>query len=247
MLGCLSSCSGSKSGEAAHLYVTDTVAKSLAFEIDYVTGRTPNAQSVAGLVDRLTALNGTGHMRKPGGVTATNDDAIPAHTEANHAYTSGELAALVSANKDMHSEGTVAAAYVLYVDGHHTDDGPDGKVLGLAYGGDRIVMFKDTITAACESLLPLVRDRVCALAEASVLVHEFGHLMGLVNNGLPMAMNHQDTAHGAHDVKQDCIMYWTVNSSASVAALADYVGGGGTDVAPFDSACLADLAAAQSP
>ena len=43
---------------------------------------------------------------------------------------------------------------------------------------------------------------------STVLEHEFGHLMGLVDLGSPMITNHKDGAHGNHCNNQNCLMYY---------------------------------------
>ena len=67
-----------------------------------------------------------------------------------------------------------ASIHVLYVDGSYEDDSGSSRVLGFAYGGSFMVMFKDSITSGCASssvlaLFPLIRDRICARVEATVL------------------------------------------------------------------------------
>jgi hypothetical protein len=44
--------------------------------------------------------------------------------------------------------------------------------------------------------------------EQATLVHEFGHAMGLVNNGVPLTSSHQDTQKGHHCINTNCVMYW---------------------------------------
>lgn len=39
-------------------------------------------------------------------------------------------------------------------------------------------------------------------------MHELGHAIGLVNNGIPMSSPHQDAEHGAHTTNNECVMYW---------------------------------------
>ena len=95
-------------------------------------------------------------------------------------------------------------------------------------------MFKDTIEATLSGP-PMVRDAV----EPAVLVHELGHELGLVNNGIPMVNgNHEDPDHPAHDSNTNCLMYWAVSTSR----VPDLIHNGPPD---FDADCKADLAAAR--
>ncbi|MCI5073260.1 hypothetical protein MRY82_10040 [bacterium] len=70
-----------------------------------------------------------------------------------------------------------------------------------------IAVFKDAIVASGGVLTQ-------RFVEQSTLIHEMGHAVGLVNAGVPMAQNHQDTENGAHTTNEDCVMYW-LNEGAS--------------------------------
>ncbi len=227
-----------------YLYVTDKIAKRLTFEIDYVQGQIPNQGSLDLLKTRLQALNTSGHVKKPEGVEVMIDDTLPAHVESDHAYTFNEIDALISSNKNTRNSGKFAAAYLLYVDGHFAEDTGSSKTLGFAYRGDRIVIFKNTINSLCNT--GLFASEVCRVSEASVLLHEFGHLMGLDNNGLAMASNHQDESHGSHDSNNECLMHWSIENSAGVSHVLNRVISGDSGVPAFDAQCLADMAQANA-
>ncbi len=58
-----------------------------------------------------------------------------------------------------------------------------------------------------------------AAAETAVINHEFGHLLGLVNNGTPMIGDHQDEPHGKHCDNSKCLMYYAAETSDLLANL----------------------------
>ncbi len=68
----------------------------------------------------------------------------------------------------------------------------------------------------------------------TLLEHEFGHLMGLVDQGSPMQVNHKDAANGAHCDKPDCLMYYNVEAGFTGTLSA---------VPSLDANCIADLKA----
>ena len=76
--------------------------------------------------------------------------------------------------------------------------------------------------------------------EQSTLVHESGHAIGLVNNGLPMTSTHEDTAHRAHCSNPDCVMYWQNEGSD---ALKTFVLNrlNNPSLVMYDQACLKDV------
>lgn len=103
-----------------------------------------------------------------------------------------------------YSSSPKACFYVFFVNGYLSEDGKnDASVIGASIiGTPIIVVFKDVVrsTGASPTLVKYV--------EQTTLVHEFGHAMGLVNNGVTLLSRHQDTAHGHHCSNNDCIMYW---------------------------------------
>jgi hypothetical protein len=58
--------------------------------------------------------------------------------------------------------------------------------------------------------------------QQAVVVHELGHALGLVHNGLPMVEDHEDDDHPKHTIDENDVMFWAVESSSNVQ---DFVGG----------------------
>ena len=167
---------------------------------------------------------------KPGGVTVMmTKSGIPA---PGHALTLDEVRAIEDANRTLFLTADTAVFYYLVVSDPSADDTAQFKVLGLAHRASSMVVFEGTIASISGGLGQPSRDVV----ESTVVAHEFGHILGLVNAGTPMVQPHEDAAHGAHDVNKDCLMYFANNSSEFVANLL-----GGGVVADFDAQCKADL------
>ena len=74
--------------------------------------------------------------------------------------------------------------------------------------------------------------------ETTVVNHEFGHLLGLVNAGSPLQSDHQDTEHGKHCTEQDCLMYYTAETGEGIINMLS-----GGSVPSLDAQCIADLQA----
>jgi hypothetical protein len=102
----------------------------------------------------------------------------------------------------------------------------------VAYRNTSFVIFEETIQGF--SGQPLAPGT--AVLETTVLNHEFGHLLGLVNAGTPLLSDHQDVAHGRHCTDEDCLMYWTAETGEGLVNMIS----GGT-VPTLDSQCRADL------
>ncbi len=217
----------------------------LTLRLHHRQGAQPDPGALDALRGALADLAASGHLVKPGGVTVELGSELPAGTGA--AYTFDELDAdLEAARGDFVQDGS-AVIHGLYTDGSY-DNGGEGTVLGFAYGRARLVMMKEVIDTSCHNAtvgLPggLGGD-ACVTYEAAVLLHELGHLFGLVDNGIAMVSDHKDAEHGAHDVDSGCLMYWAAETPDFAGTVATRFLGGDTSLPSFDQACLDDMAAA---
>ena len=211
----------------------------MVIEVDSVPGMEPFSQNPGRLVDAVDAV-----VDKPDGVTVEPDGALDSRG-ADHAWTFDELQELAATARDRELPEDAIGVHVMFLDGHSAEDSDQGVILGLAWGHTHIVMFKRTIerTCAAATISPLLRDQLCRDAELAIWTHEMGHVLGLVDNGVPMVEDHRDPDHGRHDSSDECIMYWAYQGAALFDVLAERLIGGNDTLLGFDQACLDDLAA----
>lgn len=226
--GCLDPFSGpSGPGDWAREFLQADPYSRMTFEVDWIEGQRPNDQAMDLLEQRADQ-----HLRKPGGIRIVLDDAIPGGEDR---WTTDELRDVAGQHRDRHKEGSEAVMYVLYVDGRYA--GGEGAV-GLAYDASEFAIFKDKIRDSTSGLLSASQADV----ERAVVVHEMGHLLGLVNNGIPMVEPHEDPDHPRHSDNEDSVMFWAVENNP-----VNNFFGGRFDGAPptqFDSDDQADMEAA---
>lgn len=219
----------------------------LRVELHHRQGAGPTDAAIDKLEDALDVLVASGHIDKPGGIEVVRGTQLPAG-DPDAVHTFDALRAELEAVRGPFVDDDATVIHALYTDGSYEDDGPNGTVLGFAWGGARLVMMRDSIDASCDrpgfTLLPGGRANGCATLEGSVLLHELGHLFGLVDNGLPMVTPHRDPDHGAHDDDEDCLMYWAAETNRAADRILDRLTGGNTGLPSFDQACLDDMAAA---
>jgi predicted Zn-dependent protease len=129
---------------------------------------------------------------------------------------------------------SLADTFEIYFVNGNAEQGPG--VIGFHVSNTRVmVIFKDVIRSTGTGQ----GEAVPKYVEQSTLVHELGHTLGLVNNGLPMKHEHQDKAHGAHCSNEDCVMYWSNEGTAGLIKFAQRVSTA-LSVVMFDDKCLED-------
>jgi hypothetical protein len=127
--------------------------------------------------------------------------------------------------------------FVVFLGGHFSDGTQDyPSTVGVSIGGTTIVaIFKDVVRSTHSISNPLVSRYV----EQATVVHELGHALGLVDNGLPMHEAHKDVEHGAHCNNPDCVMYWLNEGHENLKQFVIRMITEGS-VVMFDEACLQD-------
>lgn len=121
---------------------------------------------------------------------------------------------------------------IFFLNGY-SEEGPG--IIGFHISNTKIMaIFKDVIKNSGGNL-GIVQKYV----EQATLIHEMGHALGLVNNGLPMQENHQDSEHGAHCKNTDCVMYYSNEGASSMMSFAQRASTKGTLIM-FDPQCLED-------
>jgi hypothetical protein len=90
-------------------------------------------------------------------------------------WTTAEIQALRDRHQDTRTTGGRVVTYVVFLDGEYEK----ANVAGVTIGHELIAIFRESIDGAC-SLGTLCFGAEGEI-EAAVLVHEFGHAMGLVD------------------------------------------------------------------
>jgi hypothetical protein len=210
---------------ASNDLVSSTKYTKLLIEMDYVEGQKPRTTTVDLLEQRVNE-----RLSKPGGTTVRETSFQSSRT----VYSNDDLRELESQQRQNQPTGDTMVLYILVLNGHHSGDTSDAKVLGVQYGRASIALFKETIDTS-GGVLGLTFN--AADVEKAVLIHELGHALGLVNNGLSMVSNHEDSSHPKHSNNQDSVMYWAVENTLGIPGLSRIP----TD---FDANDVADIRAA---
>ncbi len=133
---------------------------------------------------------------------------------------------------------TKAVVSIAFVSGYFKNSNGEIKdnVLGVHITGTtQIVIFKDLIKNIEES----ENSWVALYSEQAVLTHEVGHAIGMVNNGLSMSTDHQDSEHGKHCTNEDCVMYWLNEGRDGLKSFIQQYISSGSEII-FGEQCLED-------
>jgi len=132
-----------------------------------------------------------------------------------NSWTNADILNLNSNYRQANSSETESRFYIYFLKGYFdSGNGPSTSVIGVSLTGTPVIaMFKQVIQASSSNPTGVVAKFV----EQSTLVHEMGHALGFVNNGVPVTSNYQDTAHGAHSMDSNCVMYWLNEGSTDLA------------------------------
>ena len=180
-------------GAMARTYLRRSPASSLTVEVDWVSGREPSQIAL----EHLTAVLRR-ELDKPGGITVRLGNRIASGTSS---WSIAALAALERRNRASHSSRAQATMWICYVDGSFA---ANANALAVSYSASSAAIFRDRIGDASS---PVV---TAPAIERSVVVHEAGHLLALVNIGYRSRFNHEDPAHPNHSNNPGSVMYWAV-------------------------------------
>lgn len=149
------------------------------------------------------------HPRKVSVPHLTSDmSRISAQNKAN--WTQADLIALGNSVAPPLLNGNAATVSVIFLSGLFNGN---NSIIGVHFSGSSFAfVFKDVVTATGGNMISQ------RYVEQATVVHELGHVVGLVNNGLPMAVNHEDTSHPHHSTDSTCVMYWQVENPSDILA-----------------------------
>ena len=208
-------------GASANDLLSAATYNSVKIEIQYMPGFQPDAAAINNLTSFLNSL-----MNKPGGISIVQT-AIAAGGKT--VYSLNDIATIEKNNRTAYTSGSQLGVYFLFTDGSYDD----ANVLGLAFRNTSMSLLGKTIHDNSGGIGQASRTKL----ESTVLEHEFGHILGLVNIGSPMQTNHIDGAHGNHCNNSNCLMYY---ASETTDILGFLITG---SIPVLDANCKADLTA----
>lgn len=208
-------------GASANELLSDSEFKSLKIEIQFMTGFEPNPSSISHLQNFLSA-----HLNKPTGINIITREISGA---VSSVLSIDQVLGVERANRTVFTIGDQIGVYLLITNGNYTDN----NVLGAAYRNSSMVLFGKNIKDNSGNIGQPARTKL----ESTVIEHEIGHLLGMVDLGSPMQTNHKDLSHGNHCNNNNCLMYYSSDTREILGFLLS------GNIPNFDANCLGDLRA----
>lgn len=204
-------------GSSAHDLLASSYS-SLEIQIQYMPGYQPDHQST----DNFKNFLGQ-YLNKPNGISIIEQQ-IP--SDGKSILSVNEVVALEKKYRTVFTNNHQIAVYILITDG--ISDKSD--IFGSAYWNTSICLFGKTISNNSGTVGHISQSQLLTV----LFEHEFGHLLGLVNQGSPMQTNHQDVSDGAHCINKNCLMYYEIEIEAISPT---------SSLPSLDANCVADLKA----
>ncbi|MEC8875099.1 MAG: hypothetical protein VYE50_00805 [Candidatus Thermoplasmatota archaeon] len=180
-------------GACRYEILQSTDFSGLHVEINYVTEHAPDSDAVDLLKHRI-------HETTDKGSVSVSQNGFGSTDES---YSLEEIIAIENEQRTRYKSGNTFVIHILYLNGEYEDN---DQTLGLAYTGSSFVLFKEKIEEA--ELVFISAEEV----ERSVIVHEYGHLLGLINNGYESPHDHEDPEHPYHSNNEESVMYWSIET-----------------------------------
>lgn len=200
--GCLDVAGAAQGPTLPQALLLDRLSSSIVVEVDAVPGHGPDLGTLDLL--RETLQNVTG---KP--VLVAGPTPIPGQ---GGGYREADLLRIHRETAFFSPDGFLrngqAVLHVVYLDGQPRSDAGDRHTLGRTLLPEGlIVVFRDSYSQAYRKLNGTEWADASGEMDRHVLLHEAGHALGLVGNGVPQVRDHADPHSPGHSRYTESVMY----------------------------------------
>jgi len=168
---------------------------------------------------------------------------LPLTASGQEALSLQDIADLERKYRTVYNNEKTLAIYLFFADAPSDTDDPENNTytLGAVYRNTSMVLYGSTI----QYLASRVPGITNADLEAATLLHEFGHLLGLVNMGADEVNPHADPESENHCLEEQCLMQASLKFTTGLAkTMQDRVAKNLAAVPELGPECLKDLKAA---
>ncbi|RKT01691.1 M12 family metallo-peptidase [Chryseobacterium defluvii] len=209
-------------GSSANDLLSNNKYNALILEIQYMPGYAPDANAIELVKNFLSTF-----LKKEGGISIVTRE-IPGASASSLSL--NDIKAIENTSRSSFTNGSTMAVSVIYTNGQYSDN---ANTLGIAYRNTSVALLGKVIHDNSGGFGQVSRTKL----EATVLEHELGHLLGLVDLGSQMQLNHKDPANGNHCNNNNCLMYYASETTDILSFLNT------NNIPQLDTNCKADLKA----
>ncbi len=186
-------------GSSANNFLAATTYTSLVVQVNYMQGYEPSQESLDVLKAFLIR-----YLNKPEGVTIYKQMIVGTNQRT---LSIKDIVSFEKRHRTVFTEGNILSAHILITDGDYNIE----ELLATSYWNTSFAIFGKNVDRYSGGPGQVSRTKLMS----SLLCHEMGHLLGLVNQGTPMLTDHQDRANGAHCSDNNCLMNFEIETTSS--------------------------------
>ncbi|MDB5278839.1 MAG: hypothetical protein JWR61_3794 [Ferruginibacter sp.] len=205
-------------GVSAHDLLTAAPYTTLQIQVDYMPAFAPDDATISNLTNFIST-----YANKSGGISVS---LRPVAASGKAVLGQSDIVKIEQPNQLFFTGLNTISVHILITDGYFTS----ANTFATSYWNTSTCIFGQAINDNSGSPRRVTKSRLLS----TVLQHEMGHLLGLVNQGSPMQSPHRDTDNGAHCSNTNCLMYYGIETNA---------GSMNNPVPPLDDNCINDLKA----
>lgn len=221
-------------GESAKDLLTNSDFDKLVLQIAFAEGYAPSELAVEDLLEFISLRTFKSNVEV---------EYLPLAPSGKETFSLQEIADLEREHRTVYNNGKTLAIYLFFADAASDTDDPANNTytLGAVYRNTSMVLYASTIQILA-SKVPAITN---ADLEAATLLHEFGHLLGLVNMGATEVNSHADPESENHCGEANCLMKASLQFTTGLAkTMQQRVAKNLSAVPELGPECLRDLKAA---
>lgn len=218
-------------GASARDLLSNDNFDSLLIEIAYVAGFEPTFEAISNFKEFLLTRTYKENVEfKFTSLSSPSEETL----------TLEEVVDLEEENRTQYNDGNTLAVYIYFADAPAESDQENENLvtLGAVYRNTSMVIYESTVKEMASRSTSITTEEV----ETATILHEFGHLFGLVNLATESVNDHEDPEADNHCNVDGCLMRAELQFGASLLKQMEKNASKGLASIPdFDSECILDL------
>ncbi|GHA40067.1 hypothetical protein GCM10007103_21890 [Salinimicrobium marinum] len=212
-------------GVSSNDLLSDEKYTSLKLEVAYVKDYEPSPSTLNNIKSFLEE-----HINKPNGISLVTKEI---QSTGSGPFSIEQVKKIEDETRTSFNSGNKISVYLLFLNGKSDSQKDNKLILGTAYKNTSMVIYGETIHRLSETS-GISKSEI----ESTTIMHEFGHLFGLVDNGSPAQSDHEDTESKSHCNVPSCLMVATVEFGHGTLKMIEK-----GQAIGFDESCRHDLRA----